>query len=90
MAPFHTLVVVWAEHDIIVASKSPTLRKFSLNFPLEEFTKRMGIVVTTLKLFNLAHAFVFNETFGVEPSLVDSLLLRMLPFPNIMSGRSMI
>ena len=50
----------------------------------------MEIVVTTLKLFTLAHAFVFNEAFGVEPSLVDSLLLRMLPFPNRMSGRSMI
>ena len=47
----------------------------------------MEIVVTTLKLFTLAHAFVSNETFGVESSLVDSLLLRMLPFPNIMSGR---
>ena len=47
----------------------------------------MEIVFTTLKLFLLAHAFVFIETFGVESSLVDSLLLRMLPFQNIMSGR---
>ena len=37
--------------------------------------------------FFLAHAFVFIETFGVESYLVDSLLLRMLPFQNIMSGR---
>ena len=43
----------------------------------------MEIVGTTLKPFTLAHAFVFNETFGVESSLVDSLLLRMLPFQNI-------
>ena len=47
----------------------------------------MEIVVTTLKLFLLAHAFVLIETCGVESSLVDSLLLRMLPSQNIMSRR---
>ena len=37
----------------------------------------MEIVVTTLKLVILAHAFVFIETFGVESPLVD---VRVLSF----------